>query len=134
MSKKFDVYKWRRNHINEAVDMGPLNNSIYREVVEWLKFWNIDVKSEILEKLPTAIQRGILQSSREPINEEIQGRWVEKKGKIKNKEYDGYFKTVFIKDEDKILDKIKEKGYTYVDSEDWPDDNRETEYWYYYKK
>jgi len=73
---------------------------------------------------------------RDQITEEVQlrGSWVDKKGTFNGKEYDGYFKTTFSKQDSKVKDAIKDKGYTYVDSEEWDDDDRKTEYWFYFKK
>lgn len=69
------------------------------------------------------------------INEsEIRGSWIDKKGTIRGKEYDGYFKTTSPKQDSEVKAAIKEKGYTFVDDEEWDDDGRKTEYWYYFKK
>ena len=65
---------------------------------------------------------------------ELRGSWIDKKGTFNGKEYDGYFKTTFSKQDSEVKAAIKDKGYTYVDSEEWDDDNRKTEYWYYFKK
>lgn len=135
MPKDFNVYKWRREQLTEIVDMGPLNKAIYNEIVEWLKKNSIDVKPHILDQLPKAIQFGILSGNRESINEsELRGSWIDKKGTFNGKEYDGYFKTIFPKQDSEIKSAIKDKGYTYVGDEEWDDDERKTEYWYYFKK
>lgn len=68
------------------------------------------------------------------INEnELRGSWIDKKGTVCGKEYDGYYKT-FFKQDSMIKAAIKDKGYTFIDIDDWEDDDRETEYWYYFKK
>jgi hypothetical protein len=134
MAKNFDVYKWRRDQLSEGVDMGPENRAIYNEIINWMKTWNIDVKEHILNDLPSAIQRGLIASKRENINEDLRGSWVDRKGTFNGKEYDGYFKTIFRGNDSEIKDAIKAKGYTFIGDEDWDDPDRKTEYWYYYSK
>jgi hypothetical protein len=84
MSKDFNVYKWRRDHL-------------------------------ITEN-------------------ELRGSWIDKKGTFNGKEYDGYFKTTLSRSDDDVKKAIKDKNYTYVGSEEWDDDDRKTEYWFYFKK
>jgi hypothetical protein len=146
MSKEFNVYKWRRyNLLTEDVANSTRADYIYTAIKEYLAPNYQDqssvnsIKRQIMYGLIDADRAGsketTIDRSEMPLQEgELRGLWKDKKDKFNKKEYDGYFKTTFPKDEDDILAAIKDKGYKYVGVEEFSDPDRKTEYWYYYKK
>ena len=139
MSKKFDVYKWRRNNLlTEDVSNSTRADYVYDAIKKFLDVSNQDqssvsyIKRQIMyglltadldDKKSTSLQEG-----------ELKGSWENKKGTFDGKEYDGYFKTTFSKQDSEVKAAMKEKGYTFVDEYVRDDDDRKTEYWYYFKK
>lgn len=136
MGKKFDVYKWRRdNLLTEDVSNGTRADYVYNAIKEYLAPNYQDQMSA--NSIKRQIMYGLMEADRSesPLQEnELRGSWVDKKGTFDGKGYDGYFKTTFSKQDSEVKAAMKDKGYTYVDSEEWDDDDRKTEYWYYFKK
>jgi hypothetical protein len=145
MSKKFDVYKWRRDQLTESVPNSTRADYIYTAIKEYLAPNYQDqssvnsIKRQIMYGLIDADRAGsketTIDRSEMPLQEnELRGLWKDKVGKFNGKAHDGYFKTTFSRDEDDILKAIKAKGYKYVGVEEFDDPDRKTEYWYYFKK
>jgi hypothetical protein len=136
MSKKFDVYKWRQdNLLTEDVSNGTRADYVYNAIKEYLAPNYQDQMSA--NSIKRQIMYGLMEADRSesPLQEnKLRGSWVDKKGTFDGKGYDGYFKTTFSKQDSEVKAAMKDKGYTYVDSEEWDDDDRKTEYWYYFKK